>query len=755
MDIKQKYKKKIEAQFKDKLSSVDFSDTSSISSEYLQFKQDNQALHMGWYEAACKWCQKNVPIKPDEKQAKNMEADIEACHLQLKPEGVLSFAIIAPMSFIMLAGMLVFVITQNLFLLFLVFILGGVMILPLMNFPSYVAQRQRMLASNQMILGVFYVVTYMRHTSNLERAVDFASQHLQKPLSLDLKKVIWDVETGKFDDIFDSLENYLDKWKGFNDEFVESMHVIVGSLYESSEVKRQELLDKALDLILEETYDKMLHYAHNLQSPITALHMLGIVLPILGLIILPLMVNFLDDVRWYYLALFYNVFLPIVIYILSKRILSKRPSGYGGVEVDMSNPEVKRLSKPEIKLGKKVIPVNAKSISITIFILFFCLGFFPIAAHTLGFPDFGYGEIIDSDGYARSGAECANQGIRFCSLEKCYQQFCFLDYTVVAPESSTVVDGEELPVGARELGPYGIGATLLGLFIPLAFAASLGIYYQFRTNKLKKLRDETQKLEQEFTGALFQLGNRLGDGLPPELAFSKVAEVMPKSKSGDFFTLISQNIRRLGLSVDQAIFDEKIGALVYYPSSLIASSMKILTQSAKKGPAVASNAIANVARYVREMNRVNERLTDLMAEVISSMKSQISFLTPVIAGIVIGITSMITGILRQLKDKLGGEDGLVGSEAGALGGTSQILDMFGDGIPTFYFQIIVGIYVVQVVYLLTLLVNSIQNGVDPINEQYLLGKNLLKSVGLYIVISFIIIIIFNAISSVILATVAS
>ena len=72
-------------------------------------------------------------------------------------------------------------------------------------------------------------------------------------------------------------------------EFIESMHLIEASLYEASEGRRLDSLDKSLSVILEETYEKMLHYAHNLKGPLTALHMLGIILPILGLVILPLM----------------------------------------------------------------------------------------------------------------------------------------------------------------------------------------------------------------------------------------------------------------------------------------------------------------------------------------------------------------------------------------------------------------------------------------------------------------------------------
>jgi hypothetical protein len=44
----------------------------------------------------------------------------------------------------------------------------------------------------------------MKHTSNLERAISFASQHVKYPLALDLKKIFWDVETGKFSTIKES-----------------------------------------------------------------------------------------------------------------------------------------------------------------------------------------------------------------------------------------------------------------------------------------------------------------------------------------------------------------------------------------------------------------------------------------------------------------------------------------------------------------------------------------------------------------------
>ena len=63
-----------------------------------------------------------------------------------------------------------------------------------------------------------------------------------------------------------------------------------------------------------------------------------------------------------------------------------------------------------------------------------------------------------------------------------------------------------------------------------------------------------------------------------------------------------------------------------------------------------------------------------------------------------------------------------------------------------------GIYVVQIVYILTILSNGIENGSDKLNEQYQLGKNLINSTVLYCLISFFVMVLFNFIASQIMAS---
>ena len=678
-----------------------------VSKEYQEFREEYMPRHLNMYEKLCDLSEKLLKINPGKKAWQEITESVQIAHLKVTPAGVMSFSILFPLLVILFGSLFSLLIKSRFFLVFFI-ILGLGIVVILMKFPNFVANSWRLKASNQMVLCIFYVVTYMRHTSNLENAIEFAADHLAPPLSIDLKKVLWDVENEKYGTVKESLDIYLETWKKWNFEFVGSFHLIEGSLYEGSEERRLNSLDKSLDVILSETYEKMLHYSHNLQSPITMLHMLGIILPILGLIILPLIVSFMEEVKWYQIALLYNIALPLLVFYLGKNILSKRPTGYGQTDISEENPDLKKYKNIIWTIGSKEILVNPIFLSILVFGIFFFLGLSPILMFSLGIPDVGFGDVDLSN--------------------SCGKRFCLLGYR----ESISTGD---------VIGPYGIGSTVLSISVTLAIGMGLGLFFMLRSKNVIKIRRKADQLELEFASALFQMGNRLGDGLPAEISFEKVADVMQGTVSGSFFRLVSTNIRRLGVSVKDAIFDPAYGALVRFPSNLIESSMKVLVQSIKKGPKIAAQALTNISRYIKEIHSVNERLRDLMGDIISDMNSQIKFLTPAIAGIVVGITSMVTSIIGKLGTQLKAiTESVPSTQAGLIG-------LFGDGIPTYYFQIIIGIYVVQITYILTVLVNGIENGSDSLMEKYQLGINLVRSTLLYCLIAGTIIVTFNVIAT--------
>ena len=383
--------------------------------------------------------------------------------MQINPEGAASFASFVAALLIVASLVLGYYLytlgrIELLLISMMIILISVLLIKPLTNIPNFLAAKWRLRASNQMVLCILYIVMYMRHTSNLEHAIKFASDHIGNPLSLDFRKVFWDIETGRFSNIKQSLDYYLQSWREYNLEFVEAFHLIEGSLYEAGEDRRVTVLEKSLEVILNGTYERMLHYAQELKEPITMLHMLGVVLPILGLVILPLFGSLLQGsslTKIIVLFLLYNVILPAMVYLIGINILSKRPTGYSESDLIKENPELSKYKNIIINLGEREIAISPFFISFLIFFIISVIAFIPLLFNLFGLQDFKLLGLNFIDFKANNGLNCKVN-------EPCY-------------------------------GPFGVGAVMLSLFLPLGISLGLANYYHIRSRKLIVLRNETKK----------------------------------------------------------------------------------------------------------------------------------------------------------------------------------------------------------------------------------------------------------------------
>jgi len=266
----------------------------------------------------------------------------------------------------------------------------------------------------------------------------------------------------------------------------------------------------------------------------------------------------------------------------------------------------------------------------------------------------------------------------------------------------------------------------------LGIAMFFSLSFKARTKDLIIARNKTKQLEDEFNTSLFQLGNRIGNGTPPEIAFGEVAEVSQGLQTRDFFNRVNYNIRQLGMSVEKAIFDRSQGAIIFFPSELIATSMRILVESAKKGLRIAAISLMSISEYVKNIQKITERLKDMLAEVVSDMKSNMSFLAPLLSGVVVGLASMINAILYKVN-----QVSLQGVTGATLGGVdvstlSGLFD-FTQMIPPYFLQIIIGIYLIEIVFILTRTLVTINSGEDKLEVTNETGKNLIKGIMLYFI----------------------
>ena len=217
-DLVEKYRKKLEEKLGGKKQIEKRLSEKIISKEYETFKRELLPVQMTLYEKACGFSEKVFKISPDKKKKPSIEKDIAAIHLQVTPTGVYSFSLLGPLLLIVFGVLLsmalpaLFGNEPSMFFIMASVLTGVALMYPFQKLPSYLANSWRLQASTQMVLCIFYLVTYMRHTSNLERALEFAADHLSGPLALDLKKVLWDVENGKYETVKDTMDAYLQTW---------------------------------------------------------------------------------------------------------------------------------------------------------------------------------------------------------------------------------------------------------------------------------------------------------------------------------------------------------------------------------------------------------------------------------------------------------------------------------------------------------------------------------------------------------------
>jgi hypothetical protein len=687
------------------------------SKEYLRFKEE-AIPELSAYEKAVKSFS-IIKTKLSEKTRQQLQRYIDIAHLNITPEEANSFALSI--------FFLLFFLSIAIFLL-LIFVLNFTMgqaaliMLLLLSFsffayyyfytkPKNMALQRRLKASSQMVPCILYIVVYMRHTSNLERAIKFASDHLQAPLALDLKKIFWNVEVGKFSTIKDSLDYYLEGWRDFSLEFIEAFHLIESSLYEPDEARRIALLEKSLQVILDGTFEKMLHYTHDVKSPITNIYMLGIVLPTLGLALLPLASTLLQGaLKWYHVAILFVLILPFIVYYMTNEVLSKRPGGYGETELLEANPKYQlyKSKKPYVKAFFIAFPL-------------FLIGLIPLL--------FQFTPLPNALGLEKDyNLSALGIGGNFGSLK-------IFDYKEVSEGNVKKTNG-----------PFSIFSLLLSLFIPLSIALFFSIAYREKTKELIETRNKTKSLEKEFASSLFQFGNRLADGIPPEIAFGKVASTLRGTPTGEFFSYVNYNIQQFGMSVEQAIFSRERGAIKYFPSELIKTSMEIMIESAKKGLKVAAKAMTSISQYVKNIHSIDERLRDLLADITSGMKSNMVFLAPLLSAIVVGLAGMIAQILNLLLSMI--EVGQL-TETTAFGlSTTTITQLFNVSlmIPPYALQIIIGIYLIEITFILTKALVTIESGEDRLKEKYELAQNLRRGIMLYFITAVISIIALGALA---------
>lgn len=659
-------------------------DIKSLQYDIFAEEEKMSTLPKSLYEKASKISEKIIPLDPDKKARQRMEEAIEFAHINVTPRGVVSVtAVSGVILFLVGALMLIYgVLPLAAGFIYLCISLG--LVYYIYTYPFRLKKIYELRVGSEIVMMILHMVIYMRNYPNLEGAVRFSASNITGPLALDLKKLMWDVHIGTYESMEQGLLAFSQKWKSTFRPFSDSVNAIVYSLYSSGK-RRTELLDESVDIILESLNERSTTYVTQLKSPITLVNALGILLPIMVLTMLPIITLFLgNDIPSSVIFGGYDLLLPMVLMFIIKNILDQR---------------VVTLPEPDLSLHPNLPPNNKfsfKGVNIDCIIpaLLILLPFIYFA-----FVNWNYLTVTSTE----------DMKSKFSPQE-------VLNMTANGGASSVI-----------DTGLYMSYIVTFGLFM------SIAVYFLLNSFQRLKFRREILEMEDEFREVLFGLGQEIDRGIPIEVALTKITPTLRGQYAVKLIEKIMDNINYKSMTFERAIFDEEEGAIRYFPSKLIHSVMKAVTDASKKGTKISSEVMISISKYLSDIHRTQETIMDRFSEILSGMKMQAQILLPLICAIMSVITYMMIQMMNTLHVAL---EGL--QRNGALTGYTGLLLMFQKvNIAPAEFQLSIGIYAIETIIILSWFMNGIIRGTDKVSLDDSIGKNLLIGGLLYIIISIV------------------
>ena len=597
------------------------------------------------------------------------------------------------------------------------------------NYPKSAASREKLLALAYVPEIVNYLTMSLRLTPNLEKAVEFAASHGQGKIAEELKGIVWDLQLGRYDSVEEALDELAYKWGPYNEDFKQALMLIRASILEADVKKREDLLVKANADVLEGAREKMDVYARNLQQPTVYLYYFGILLPLLLAIILPIGGAFanLALAKAEYLFIAYNIFLPLLIFAFGSFIVASRPPTYVPPDVPEDQPGLP--PRGTFKLGSAVIP--AKTLGALAFLLLVSLGFL---------TDQGW---VQNQINSLTGAP-QGEGLVISGTLGAVPDF--LDdasrkEAVAALPHFTLFDGNALGLGPLVLIPQGtfIGQfTIFGLLI--GFCIFLSLWLLGKYLERKRVQDEIRSMETEFQDALYVLASRLGENKPIEEALRSSVQFLPKSKIGKtVFKRILENITMLGLTLEAAVFDKTFGVMKDLPSRTIRSGLQFMIDAVQLGVNVAAKSLISLSMQLRNAQKTDQALRSLLADVTTMLNTMSMFVAPIVLGVVSALQRIIVNSLSQQTGAESALPQLEGTGAGGFSGLTKIFsqsDALKANADPATFVIIMGVYVIQVVAILTYFNSQIEDTNNNLHTYVSIAKALPVAIILYCAVVF-------------------
>ncbi len=602
------------------------------------------------------------------------------------------------------------------------------------HYPMSAANVEKTRALTYVPEIVGYMIMSMKLVPNLEKAIEFSAEHGRGKIAEDFKRLLWDVQLGVFNTVSEALDDLAYRWGKFSDEFKHALMKVRASVLETTESKRYQLLDSTMVTILESIKNKMEQYARDLSQPSVLLFYMGVLLPLLLIIILPVGSAFSGQplATPLVLIIIYNIAIPAVTFVFARDVISRRPPTQDVPIIPDNFPGLPK--KNSMRIGKTSLDLRA--LIALVLIAGIASSYF---ISTQGIPPVS---LVGEEGIQllprdKSVAEVLkNAGKPSADW-----------YDDDGPHARELIsmhgekDGRAMFEAERiaffipaenDVTPY---TLIFGVMLTCSCCIALFIYY--RNIYKRKMQLNVMQMESEFKDSLYILASRMGENRPVEEALKHTSRFLPDFKiSKRVFGRTIENIELLGMPLEAAIFDPNYGSLKNLPSKTIQTGMRIMVDSVGLGVNVAARTLISLSLQLTNNEKVNQTLKTLISDTTSMMRTMAVFIVPVVLGVTTALQKIVmltlatiqSSSMKQTLDALKNSD-LPGGLSGMTTGFSMDATQFGSIVKPWQFLLIVAMYVIELVIIMVFFTTKIEE-----DNKLLFSINLAKALPIAVAI---------------------
>ncbi|MBT4870437.1 MAG: hypothetical protein HON47_02600, partial [Candidatus Diapherotrites archaeon] len=599
-----------------------------------------------------------------------------------------------------LSRMFAYDMALNMFMVLSVVIMGlvGAFTYYIYSIPLGLANDEKNKALTYVPEMIGYMIMSMKLVPNLEKAIEFSAKHGRGKIAKEFKRLIWDFQIGMYNSISEGLDALAYRWGKYSDEMKEALMKVRASVMEPSESHRYQLLDKTMLEVLEGVKGKMEDYARSLNQPSVMLFYMGVLLPLILIIILPIGSAFSNTplANPFLLAGIYCFGIPFIAFTFAKKVVKQRPPTYEPPVIPNGFEGLPKKWHMKLKSGS----VDLRIIFVIMMVVGLGLSF---VLSTEGLPPksllLSMGAIEDADLVEDVQLIPADKDLSKLLLEagKPADYFSKNTFNIYFVEWYDWESGSAYKnyvnegitrenAKTRVLKEYIDFSTendptkylfWAGLIITLIFSISFVLYHLNIYKRRAQLK--IIQMEEEFKESMYIIASRMGENKPVENALKQARDFLPDLLiSRRVFGKTVENIELMGLPLEGAIFDPVYGSMKGIPSKVLRTAMQLLVDSVSLGVEVASRTLMSLSLQMENMDKVNKSLKAMVADVAQTMTTMALFIGPIVLGITVALQKIVMNTLAGIVADPTVEEGATASinEAISQTGGAGVSDMF-------------------------------------------------------------------------------